>query len=240
MGEATTMTLAVGGMTCTGCAGNVQRALEAVAGVASAKVDHVAGSANIAHSGVDKGGLEAAVTSAGYSVGETTGDSGLHQLGSPPTGTATATAGFDWSDRTTWWQSANNTKWCLIGCSIGEFGTLGYYQWAQWPLQEPVGTPFFWFLVILPLINGLATSVALETVLLMKGQMDFSNALSTAFGMSFISMLAMEIAMELTDWLLTGGIGMTWWVIPPMLVVGFLTPWPYNYWRLKKYGKACH
>jgi hypothetical protein len=53
-------------------------------------------------------------------------------------------------------------------------------------------------------------------------------------------MLAMEIAMELTDWLLTGGIGMTWWVIPPMLFVGFLTPWPYNYWRLKKYGQACH
>jgi len=25
-----------------------------------------------------------------------------------------------------------------------------------------------------------------------------------------------------------------------MLVVGFLTPWPYNYWRLKKYGAACH
>jgi hypothetical protein len=70
--------------------------------------------------------------------------------------------------------------------------------------------------------------------------MDFSNALSTAFGMSFISMLGMEIAMELTDWLLTGGIGMTWWVIPPMLFVGFLTPWPYNYWRLKKYGQACH
>ena len=240
MGEATTTTLAVGGMTCTGCAGNVQRALEAVEGVASAAVDHVEGSANIAHSGVAQSALEAAVTSAGYSVGETTGDSGLHQLGSPPTGTATAAAGFDWSDGATWRQSANNTKWCLIGCSIGEFGTLGYYQWAQWPLQEQVGTPFFWFLVILPLINGLATSVALETVLLMKGQMDFSNALSTAFGMSFISMLAMEIAMELTDWLLTGGIGMTWWVIPPMLVVGFLTPWPYNYWRLKKYGKACH
>jgi hypothetical protein len=70
--------------------------------------------------------------------------------------------------------------------------------------------------------------------------MDFSNALSTAFGMSFISMLGMEIAMEATDWLLTGGMGMTWWVIPPMLIVGFLTPWPYNYWRLKKFGVACH
>jgi hypothetical protein len=25
-----------------------------------------------------------------------------------------------------------------------------------------------------------------------------------------------------------------------MLIVGFLTPWPYNYWRLKKFGIACH
>jgi hypothetical protein len=25
-----------------------------------------------------------------------------------------------------------------------------------------------------------------------------------------------------------------------MLAVGFLTPWPYNYWRLKKFGIACH
>jgi hypothetical protein len=24
-----------------------------------------------------------------------------------------------------------------------------------------------------------------------------------------------------------------WWVVPIMLMVGFLTPWPYNYWRLK-------
>ena len=240
MGETTHTTLVVGGMTCGGCAGNVQRALEAVVGVTSAEVNHVEGNANVAHSGVDKSDLEAAVSRAGYSVGDTSGASGLQQLGSPPTNTATSAAGFHWGDRATWWQSANNTKWCLIGCSIGEFGTLGYYQWAQWPLEVAVGTPFFWFLVILPLINGLATSVTLETILLMKGQMDFSNALSTALGMSFISMLAMEIAMELTDWVLTGGIGMTWWVILPMLVVGFLTPWPYNYWRLKKYGQACH
>ena len=237
MGETTT-TLAVGGMTCGGCAGNVQRALEGVAGVTSAAVDHVAGNASVMHAGVAQAELEAAVATAGYSVGggESAGADALHQLGSAPA----MDANFHWSDGTTWRQAANNTKWCLIGCSIGEFATLGYYQYAGWPLEVTVGTTLFWFLVVLPLINGLATSVALETVLLMQGQMDFTNALSTAFGMSFISMLGMEIAMEATDWLLTGGMGMTWWVIPPMLVVGFLTPWPYNYWRLKKYGQACH
>ena len=53
-------------------------------------------------------------------------------------------------------------------------------------------------------------------------------------GMSFISMISMEITMNFTDYLLTGGAMLTWWVIPIMLIVGFLTPWPYNYWRLKK------
>ena len=237
MGETTT-TLAVGGMTCGGCAGNVQRALEGVAGVTSAAVDHVAGNASVMHAGVAQAELEAAVAAAGYSVGggESAGADALHQLGSAPA----MDANFHWSDGTTWRQAANNTKWCLIGCSIGEFATLGYYQYAGWPLEVTVGTTLFWFLVVLPLINGLATSVALETVLLMQGQMDFANALSTAFGMRFISMLGMEIAMEATDWLLTGGMGMTWWVIAPMLIVGFLTPWPYNYWRLKKFGQACH
>jgi hypothetical protein len=71
--------------------------------------------------------------------------------------------------------------------------------------------------------------------------MDFRNALSTAFGMSFISMLMMEIAMEVTDLIYTGGqLGLDPMAVIPMLIVGFLTPWPYNYWRLKKYGMACH
>ena len=49
-----------------------------------------------------------------------------------------------------------------------------------------------------------------------------------------------EIAMNATDYFLTGGAILTWWVIPIMLAVGFVTPWPYNYWRLKKFNEACH
>ena len=220
--------LGVTGMTCGHCAETVTNALESVDGVDSAEVSVDPGRAEVTHDGsVARAVLVvAAVGGAGYNVA---GEDAAAESDS-----------FDWSDGGVWRQSANNTKWCLIGCSIGEFGTLAYYQWAGWPLEVAVGTALFWFLVILPLINGLATSVMLETVLLMRGQMDFGNALQTAFGMSFISMLAMEIAMEATDWLLTGDIGMTWWVIPPMLIVGFLTPWPYNYWRLKKFGAACH
>ena len=92
----------------------------------------------------------------------------------------------------------------------------------------------------LAIINGLITSITLETIILMRQNFDFRNALKTALGMSFISMVSMEVAMNLTDYLLTGGAMLTWWVVPIMLTVGFLTPWPYNYWRLKKFGIACH
>ena len=93
--------------------------------------------------------------------------------------------------------------------------------------------------MILAIINGLITSIILETIILFQ-QMKISIALKTAFGMSFISMIAMELTMNFTDWFLMGGAILVWWVIPIMLVVGFITPWPYNYWRLKKYDLACH
>ena len=94
--------------------------------------------------------------------------------------------------------------------------------------------------MILAIINGLITSIILETIILMLQKMNFVNALKTALGMSLISMISMEIMMNFTDYVLTGGAILTWWVIPIMLIVGFLTPWPYNYWRLKKYGINCH
>ena len=95
-------------------------------------------------------------------------------------------------------------------------------------------------IMILAIINGLITSIILETVILKLQGFNFTNAIKTASGMSLISMLSMEITMNLTDFILTGGAILNWWIIPIMLVVGFLTPWPYNYWRLKKYGIACH
>ena len=58
--------------------------------------------------------------------------------------------------------------------------------------------------------------------------------------MSFLSMIAMEISMNTVDWIIVGSAKLIWWVIPLMLIAGFLTPWPYNYWRLKKYQIACH
>ena len=68
----------------------------------------------------------------------------------------------------------------------------------------------------------------------------FKSAINTAFGMSFISMIGMELSMNITDVILTGGAMLTWWAIPIMLFVGFITPLPYNYYKLKKYNIGCH
>tara|TARA_S200000501_G_scaffold363242_1_gene393757 strand:+ start:1814 stop:2104 length:291 start_codon:yes stop_codon:yes gene_type:complete len=94
-------------------------------------------------------------------------------------------------------------------------------------------------IMMLAMMNGLLTSIALETYILSK-QMDIVSALQTALGMSFISMIAMEASMNIVDVLLTGGAELNFWVVPIMLITGFLTPWPYNYWRLKKYNASCH
>ena len=140
---------------------------------------------------------------------------------------------IDWSDRQIWKVSAKNTFWCLLGCAIGDLGTILFFQLTQIPFPL-IG------IMILAIINGLITSIILETVILIRQNFPIKEALKTALGMSLISMISMEIMMNLTDYLLTGGAILTWWVVPIMLIVGFLTPWPYNYWRLKKFGLNCH
>jgi hypothetical protein len=139
---------------------------------------------------------------------------------------------FHWKCKHTWRKSAKNTAWCLLGCSIGDFGTILYFQLTgiPWPTL---------YIMILAIINGIITSIILETVVLSR-QMIISKAFKTAIGMSLISMVSMEIAMNAVDWIIMGGAKLVWWVIPIMLLAGFLTPWPYNYYRLKKYNIACH
>ena len=140
---------------------------------------------------------------------------------------------IDWRDSALWGKARYNTLWCLIGCSIGDFGTIAFFQFSgiEWPTLS---------IMILAIINGIITSIILETVILIKQNFTFKNAFKTAIGMSLISMISMEATMNFTDYLLTGGAMLTWWIVPIMLAVGFVTPWPYNYWRLKKYNQACH
>ena len=131
------------------------------------------------------------------------------------------TESFNWSCKATWKKSANNTLWCLLGCSIGDFGTILYFQLTSTSLSVLN-------IMILAIINGLITSVLLETIILMKQNFNFKEAIKVALGMSFISMLSMEISMNLVDYFLVGDAKLTWWIVPLMLVAGFLTPWPYN------------
>ena len=212
---AETIRLEVGGMTCDGCSNRVKSALEDLPRVITAAVSHQDGSAEVSHESATSEELGDAIRSVGYTV-DGRGEE------------------FNWRDRAVWRQSANNTKWCLIGCSIGDFGTIAAFQF--------VFTETGWsamMIMALAMFNGIMTSIALETFILLS-QMPLYEAFRVAIGMSLISMLSMEAAMNIVDLVLTGGAKLTWWVIAPMLIAGFLTPWPYNYWRLKKYGVACH
>ena len=141
-------------------------------------------------------------------------------------------ADFTWKCQHTWRRAAKNTMWCLIGCSIGDFGTILFFQFTgiPWPVTA---------IMVLAVVNGLLTSIVLETVILSR-QMALASAFRTACGMSLISMISMEVAMNIVDVVATGGAVIVWWVVPLMLLAGFLTPLPYNYWRLKALNKACH
>ena len=139
---------------------------------------------------------------------------------------------FHWKCKHTWRLSAKNTAWCLLGCSIGDFGTILYFQLTGIPWATLS-------IMILAIFNGIVTSIALETFVLSR-QMILSKAFKIAVGMSLISMISMEISMNTVDWILLGEAKLVWWIIPLMLLAGFVTPWPYNYYRLKKYNIACH
>jgi hypothetical protein len=142
------------------------------------------------------------------------------------------TLDISWKVKSTWSQASKNTLWCLLGCSIGDFGTIYFFQVTK------IAFPMLG-IMLLAIINGLITSIMLETFILSR-QMALNLAFKTAIGMSLISMISMEVAMNVTDVLLTGGAMLVWWALPIMLIVGFLTPLPYNYWRLQALNKACH
>ncbi len=205
-------------MTCDGCSGKVKKAMESISGVISAEVSHESGVAVIEHKDVSKEVLISGIKSTGYTVDGKGED-------------------FHWKDGSVWKQSAHNTKWCLVGCSIGDFGTIAAFQ--SIPYLDALGWSAM-SIMLLAMFNGIMTSIILETFILIKQMGGIREAFRVAIGMSLISMIAMEASMNATDLLIMGEPTLTWWIIPIMLFVGFMTPWPYNYWRLKKYGVSCH
>ena len=134
-------------------------------------------------------------------------------------------------------RSAKNTLGCLIGCAIGDLGAIYLFQTYYAPLSIPSE---LWTTVwIVAMSSGIVTSVILETIILWR-QLGPKEAFKTAIGMSMISMLLMEVAMNVVDYGMMGEPAITLGVLPYTLGVGFLAAWPYNYWRLKKHGKCCH
>ena len=43
---------------------------------------------------------------------------------------------IDWRCKHTWKTSSYNTSWCLLGCAIGDLGTIAYFQFMgiDWPV----------------------------------------------------------------------------------------------------------
>ena len=136
-----------------------------------------------------------------------------------------------WFQKDKWTASAFNTFVCLLGCSIGDFGTILYFQ---------IYTDIKSLSIVMPIaiINGILTSIALEAILLLR-TMGYKDAFKIATGMSMISMVSMELAMNITDIILEGSLVISFSSLIPVLFVGFIVPWPYNYWRLVKYNKNC-
>ncbi|KAJ5793753.1 hypothetical protein N7457_000352 [Penicillium paradoxum] len=145
-----------------------------------------------------------------------------------------------WTCRSTWRRAGINTLRCLVGCTTGDFSAL-------WILQTYCPEMGMSSIMALSMVSGITTSVILETVLLRRGadQLSWPRAARTAMGMSMVSMLGMELAENAVDYHLTGGIvafgdPKFWLAAVLSMGAGYLAPLPYNYLRLRKYGKACH
>ena len=144
-----------------------------------------------------------------------------------------------WSDRAVWRVASRNTLNCLIGCMIGDISMIVYMQTyhPRAPMMVTMG---------LAMVAGLATSILFESALLRwREGFGWRVAFTTALSMSLLSMLGMEAAANATDFMLTGGRvppsdPFYWGALAISVGAGFLTPLPYNYWKFKRHGKACH
>ncbi|KAL4793749.1 hypothetical protein BDV19DRAFT_366154 [Aspergillus venezuelensis] len=157
----------------------------------------------------------------------------------PPLSLSTWTRLF-WTCRSTWKRAGINTLRCLVGCTLGDFSAL-------WALQTYAPDLGMGTIMGISMASGITTSILLETVLLHRGldSLPWGIAFRTATGMSLVSMLAMEVAENVVDYHLTGGVvdlssPEFWGAAVVSVGAGFLAPLPYNYWRLRRYGRACH
>lgn len=228
-----THTYSVSGMTCSGCAATVKKSLTSVLNVNDVQIELSKGVASITMSQhVPFTKLQESLSAyPSYQILEGINPAQSLSLVNPDPGM--------WADLNIWKRASFNTLNCLIGCSIGDFAMVIFLQ-AYFPSTSMTVQ------MILATIAGLITSILLETVLLhWRENFSWTFAFRTALSMSLLSMIAMEIAMNTTDFMITGGKAafgnpMYWTALVVAMVAGFLVPLPYNYYKLKKFNKACH
>jgi hypothetical protein len=144
-----------------------------------------------------------------------------------------------WTDQAAWRKASLNTFNCLVGCMIGDLGVMIYMQ-AYHPHAPMLLT------MGLAMAAGLVTSILFEGAMLRwREGFGWRAAFTTAFSMSFLSMLGMEFAANATDFMLTGGrVPLSdpfyWTALAISVGAGFLAPLPYNYWKFKRHGRTCH
>lgn len=229
-----THTYSVSGMTCNGCAATVRKSLASLPHVEHVEVDVASGKAEIvtAHP-LPLAQLQKALSGHAYKISAWSGPHAQAIHINP------AYPDPFWLSGNIWRSASLNTLNCLIGCSFGDFAMVVFLQ-RYYPGTSMTAQ------MILATLAGLITSVSMETVLLkVKENFSWRLALHTALSMSFISMVAMELVMNATDFMITGGKAafgnpMYWTALLVAMVAGFLAPLPYNYYKLKKFNKACH
>ena len=217
-------------MTCNGCASTVQKALASVDHVQNVEISLDQSSAEIVmDEHVPTASLQEALKKyPHYHISESNND---HAVAKPST--------TFWADQNIWKRASFNTLNCLIGCSIGDFLMIIFLQ-SYYPGTSMAAQ------MVLAIIAGLITSVSLESVILhIREKLTWKLAFQMAVSMSFLSMIAMEVVMNTTDFMITGGKAafgnpMYWTALVIAMVAGFLAPLPYNYYKLKKYNIACH
>ncbi len=228
-----THTYSVSGMTCSGCATTVKKSLTSVPNVNEVQIDLSKGVASVTMSQhVPFTKLQESLSAyPSYQISEGLNPAKSLNPENPDPGM--------WADLNIWKRASFNTLNCLIGCSIGDFAMVIYLQ-AYFPSTSMTAQ------MILATIAGLITSILLETVLLhWRESFSWNFAFRTALSMSLLSMIAMELAMNTTDFMITGGKAafgnpLYWTALIVAMVAGFLVPLPYNYYKLKKFNKACH
>jgi copper chaperone CopZ len=214
------------GMTCSGCEANVKKILSSIEGVLNVETSLAEQKVSIELSKpISIQCLQEALKiKPNYQLSELGRKSSLPAF---------------WNDKMIWKSAGKNTFNCLVGCSIGDFGMIIYLQTYHHYLN-------IYLMMALAIVAGLTTSIILETILLkLNEKFSWNAAFKKAIGMSLLSMITMELAENATDLLLTSGqvsvdTPFYWVALSLSMIAGFVVPLPYNYYKLKKYNKACH